>query len=181
MPRLHRIIDDLIDREGAYVNHSDDKGGPTMYGITEKVARLHGWDGLMRHMPRALAVQIYKDQYWSAPNFDRVAMLNMAVADELLDTGVNMGVARAGTFLQRSLNALNHQGTHYSDIVVDGLVGNGTLGALKAYLDRRGKTGERVLLRAINCLQGHRYIELSESRERNESFVFGWLDHRITL
>jgi hypothetical protein len=24
-------------------------------------------------------------------------------------------------------------------------------------------------------------LELSESRERNESFVFGWLDHRVNL
>lgn len=181
MSKLIRVIDGLIEREGAFVDHPDDKGGPTMYGITQKVARLHGWDGEMRHMPRALAVQIYKDQYWSAPNFDRVAMLSTRVAEELLDTGVNMGIAWAGKFLQRSLNALNNQGTHYADLVVDGLVGNGTLGALKDYLERRDLTGEDVLLKALNCLQGARYIEIAEARERNESFVFGWFSHRVNL
>jgi lysozyme family protein len=108
-------------------------------------------------------------------------MLSQKVAEELLDTGVNMGIAWAGKFLQRSLNALNSQGTHYSDLSVDGLIGNSTLGALKDYLDRRGRTGEAVLMKALNCLQGTRYIELAEVRERNESFVFGWFDHRITF
>ena len=181
MARLNQIIDDLIEREGAFVDHPHDKGGPTMYGITEKVARLHGFDGPMRHMPRTLAVSIYKDQYWSVPNFDRVAMIDQAIAEELLDTGVNMGIAWAGTFLQRSLNALNNQGTHYSDIVVDGLIGNSSLGALKDFLDKRQRPGQTVLLKALNCLQGTRYIELVEARERNESFIFGWLAHRVSL
>jgi len=181
MVRLNQIIDELIEREGAFVDHPNDKGGPTMYGITEKVARLHGFDGPMRHMPRTLAVSIYKDQYWSVPNFDRVAMIDQAIAEELLDTGVNMGIAWPGIFLQRSLNALNNQGTHYSDIIVDGLVGNSTLAALKDFLDKRQRLGQAVLLKALNGLQGTRYIELSESRERNESFVFGWFDHRVNF
>lgn len=181
MSRLTQIIYELIEREGAFVDHPDDRGGPTMYGITEKVARLHGYDGPMRHFPRASAIAIYKDQYWSAPNFDRVAMLNLKIAEELLDTGVNMGVAVAGKFLQQALNALNCSGTHYSDLVVDGIVGNGTLGALKDYLDRRGPGGVDVMLKVLNCLQGARYITIAEAREKNEAFVYGWFAHRVTL
>lgn len=181
MNRLTHLIDELIEREGGFVDHSDDKGGATMYGITEKVARLHNFDGKMQHMPKTLAVKIYKDQYWSGPNFDRVAMISMPVAEELLDTGVNMGIGWAGKFLQRSLNALNNQGTHYSDLVVDGLIGNSTLGALKDFLDKRQKRGEKVLLKALNSLQGSRYIEIAEARGRNESFVFGWFEHRVGL
>jgi len=181
MGRLTNVVDELIDREGGYVHHEDDKGGPTMYGITEKVARLHGWQGKMSHMPKVLAVRIYKDQYWSAPNFDRVAMVSQPIAEELLDTGVNMGIAVASKMLQRSLNALNDSGTHYGDMVVDGLIGNTTLGALKSFVDHRGANGESVMLKALNCLQGARYIEISEAREANESFVYGWLSHRITL
>ncbi|WP_421921610.1 glycoside hydrolase family 108 protein [Marinobacter salarius] len=179
--RLTVIIDELLDREGGYVDHADDKGGATMYGITEQVARLHGWDGKMQYMPKTLAVQIYKDQYWSAPNFDRVAMINQRIAEELLDTGVNMGVAVAAKMLQRSLNALNSQESYYADMLVDGIVGNTTLGALKHYLDRRQHHGEDVLMKALNCLQGARYITISEARERNESFLYGWLHHRIHL
>ena len=39
---VDRMIDELIEREGDYVNHPADKGGPTRYGITEGVARAHG-------------------------------------------------------------------------------------------------------------------------------------------
>jgi hypothetical protein len=46
------LIDALIDREGGYVNHSADKGGPTCFGITEAVARAHGYRGAMRELPR---------------------------------------------------------------------------------------------------------------------------------
>jgi len=181
MDRVNQMIADLIEREGAFVDHADDRGGATMYGITEQVARLNDFDGPMHHMPRSLAIAIYKDQYWSVPNFDRVAMIDQAIAEELMDTGVNMGIARASIFLQRSLNALNNQGTHYSDIVVDGLIGNATLAAMKNFLDKRQSSGQLVLLKSLNCLQGTRYIELSESRERNESFLFGWLAHRVSL
>jgi lysozyme family protein len=41
------LIDALIDREGGYVNHPADRGGPTRYGITEAVARAHGYAGAM--------------------------------------------------------------------------------------------------------------------------------------
>ena len=181
MDRVNQMIADLIEREGAFVDHADDRGGATMYGITEQVARLNDFDGPMQHMPRSLAIAIYKDQYWSVPNFDRVAMIDKAIAEELMDTGVNMGVSIASKMLQRSLNALNDKGTHYGDILADGIIGNGTLGALKSFLDYRGHTGQQVLLKALNCLQGARYIEIAESRERNESFVFGWLAHRVII
>ena len=35
------LISDIIRREGGYVNHPDDRGGPTNYGITQ--ATLSEW------------------------------------------------------------------------------------------------------------------------------------------
>ena len=46
------LIDELIEREGGYVNHPADKGGPTRFGITEAVARAHGYRGAMAELPR---------------------------------------------------------------------------------------------------------------------------------
>ena len=43
------LIDGLIEREGGYVNHPADKGGPTCFGITEAVARSHDL-GLAKHI-----------------------------------------------------------------------------------------------------------------------------------
>ncbi|STE86759.1 Predicted lysozyme (DUF847) [Escherichia coli] len=38
MKSKDEIFDEILGKEGGYVNHPDDKGGPTKWGITEKVA-----------------------------------------------------------------------------------------------------------------------------------------------
>src|SRR6476469_8802461 len=163
------LVDALIEREGGYVDHPADKGGPTCFGITEAVARAHGYTGLMRQLPREEAAQIYKRLYWLRPGFDRVASRSMAVAAEMLDTGVNMGPAVAITFLQRALTALNRDGRDYSDLTPDGRIGPATLAALDTFLTVRGRSsGETVLLRALEALQGERYLRLAERRPANE-------------
>ncbi|EMW8467373.1 hypothetical protein AAFS76_003652, partial [Acinetobacter baumannii] len=129
---VDKYIDDLIKREGGYVNNPNDRGGATNYGITEAVARVNGWKGPMRDLPLDLAKQIYKQQYWINPRFDQVNTLSPLIAEELLDTGVNCGVAFAKPLLQRALNLLNNQGKGgWPDLAVDGIYGSATLGALK--------------------------------------------------
>ena len=174
------MIDGLLEREGGFVNNPADKGGPTCFGITEAVARAHGYAGPMRRLPRAEAEAIYQRLYWRRPAFDQVASRSAAVAAELFDTGVNMGPAVAATFLQRALTALNRNGADYPDLVPDGRVGVLTLGALDGFLAARGKSsGETVLLRALEALQGERYLRLAERRPANEAFLYGWLANRL--
>lgn len=176
-------IDDLIEevtaREGGYSNHPADKGGPTRWGITEAVARAHGYAGVMRAFPRDEATRIYRRIYWLRPGFDRIAERAPALAAELFDTGVNMGPAVAAGFLQRALNALNRGQADYPDLAVDRSIGPVTLGALAAFLDRRGPGAETVLLKAVEALQGERYLALAEQRPANEAFLYGWLANRI--
>ena len=173
------LIDGLIEREGGYVSHPADKGGPTCFGITEAVARAHGYAGAMRELPRDEAATIYRRLYWLRPGFDRIASRSATVAAELFDTGVNMGPAVATTFLQRALTALNRNGQDYADLTPDGRIGPQTLGALDAFLEVRGRSGETVLLRALEALQGERYLRLAERRPANEAFLYGWLANRI--
>ena len=174
------LIDGLIEREGGYVNHPADKGGPTCFGITEAVARAHGFAGAMRDLPRDDAATIYRRLYWLRPRFDQVARRAPRIAAELFDTGVNMGPAVATTFLQRALTALNRNGKDYADLTPDGRVGPRTLAALDALLEARGRRGgETVLLRALEALQGERYLRLAERRPANEAFLYGWLANRI--
>lgn len=174
------LIDALIEREGGYISHPKDRGGPTNYGITEAVARAHGYSGAMRSLPREEAAAIYRRLYWLRPRFDQVAKRSPAVAAELFDTGANMGPAVAATFLQRALSALNRERKDYADLVPDGRIGPATLSALDRFLELRGrKSGESVLLRALDALQGERYIRLAERRPANEAFLYGWLANRV--
>lgn len=176
---IDSMIDALIAREGGYSNHPADRGGPTMFGITEEVARAYGYQGEMRKLPRAEAVRIYKLKYFMRPGFDRVADLSPAIAEEMFDTGVNMGPKSAALILQRALNALNREGRDYGDLKLDGDCGPSTILALKGFLDRRGAEGERVLLKALEALQGEKYIRIAEGRPANEAFVYGWLANRV--
>jgi lysozyme family protein len=177
---VDELIDALIDREGAYASHPADRGGPTKYGITEAVARAHGYSGAMRDLPRDEAAAIYKRLYWLRPRFDQVAKKSRAIAAELFDTGVNMGPAVAATFLQRALSALNRDRSDYPDLVPDGRIGPATLAALDSFFELRGRDGgETVLLRALDALQGERYIRLAERRPANEAFLYGWLANRV--
>ena len=173
------LIDELIDREGGYVNDASDAGGATRFGITQAVARQNGYTGDMRVFPRDEAVAIYRRRYWLRPQFSEVARRAPTIAAELFDTGVNMGPATAAGFLQRALNALNRGQRDYPDLMLDGAIGPATLGALDGFLNTRGSAGERVLLKAIEALQGARYIALAERRPANEAFLYGWLANRI--
>ena len=174
------LIAALIDREGGFSDHPADRGGPTMFGITEAVARAHGFGGAMRDLPRDEAAAIYRRLYWLRPKFDQVAERAPRSAAELFDTGANMGPAVAATFLQRALTALNRNGKDYPDLVPDGRLGPASIAALDAFLDARGKRGgETVLLRALEALQGERYLRLAEKRPANEAFLYGWLANRI--
>jgi lysozyme family protein len=97
----------------------------------------------------------------------------------MADTGVNMGIGRASTFLQIALNAFNNQGAYYADIVEDGDIGSGTLKALSAYWDKRGIKGKEVLLEALNCQQGAFYLDLTRRRQKDEKYIYGWFSNRV--
>lgn len=176
---FERTIDAIIAREKGYVDHPDDRGGPTNYGITVAVARSNGYHGDMRDLPLSLAREIYRKRYIVRPCFDKVWLASAPIGEELIDTGVNCGPARASEMLQRALNVFNQQGSRYADLFVDGQIGEVTLGALRQYLRYRGATGERVMVCALNVLQGARYFDIAEANESQESFVYGWIRSRV--
>lgn len=178
---IDQMIAALILREGKYSDNPADKGGPTAYGITEATARRYGYTGDMRDLPRNFAEKTYLAIYLTEPGFDKVYALSQKIAEELFDTGVNMGVSLPGPWLQRWLNAFNQQGKQYADISVDGKIGPATVTALRAYLNARGAAGETVMVNALNCLQGARYLDITEARPANEAFAYGWLLNRVEI
>lgn len=172
---IEAMIDATIKAEGGYTNHPADRGGPTNFGITEAVARRNGYSGDMRNLTRDKAVAIYKSEYAIKPGFMAVAEIYPKVAEELFDTGVNMGPARPSMWLQEWLNALNQGGKHWPDIAEDGRIGNTTLSALRAYKALRGAEGEARLLAGLRGDQAVRYKQIARSNPSQEIFVYGWL------
>ena len=108
----------LLGHEGGYSDHKADPGGATMWGVTERVARAHGYTGHMRALPVDLAKRIYRASYWDAVRADELP----AVARySVFDAAVNSGVSQSVKWLQRALGV--------SD---DGAIGPKTLAAAQA-------------------------------------------------
>lgn len=171
---FERAVAHTLGIEGGYSDHPADRGGKTNWGITEAVAREAGYQGAMRSMPKAVALNIYRKLYWDRIGLDWVASVDADVAGEVFDTGVNMGVGIAVKMLQRVLNVLNRQGRDYQDLAIDGVAGPRTAAAIRALYAARGRAGRAALLLYLGALQGARYVELAEGRPNNEAFVLGW-------
>jgi lysozyme family protein len=181
MDSFEKAFANTVGLEGGYSDNQNDAGGKTKYGITEKVARTHGYAGEMKDLPLGLAQKIYRESYWDINRLGDVAAISEPVALELFDTGVNAGVGVAGTMFQQALNVLNRGGHDFNDVPVDGRIGSLSVAAFSEYMSRRKDQGERVMLLALNSLQGAKYIELAEKCEKDEEFVFGWLAKRVSL
>lgn len=106
----------LMKNEGGYVNHPRDPGGETMYGVTKRVARAHGYSGNMRNLPKSFAAMVARKSYWDAAHCDDFDPL---VASQLFDAAYNHGPHNAIKFLQRA-----------AGVNADGLVGPITIGAV---------------------------------------------------
>lgn len=176
-----RMVEHTWKAEGGFSNHDSDPGGATRFGITEQTARNHGYTGDMQQLPEQVALDIYRKSYYEAPNFHEVAARHYKLGKELFDCGVNVGPGRAAMMLQRALNLLNRRGRDFADIKADGAIGPATLQALDAYVDRRGRDGVRVLLKALLCQRGAYYMDLAAQREQFEDFLYGWLRTRVDM
>lgn len=108
----------LLKLEGGYSDDANDPGGKTRYGITEAVARRHGYLGEMRALPLDLASEIYRADYWDACRCDD---LPWPLALYVFDAAVNQGRTAAITLLQHALNTTQ-----------DGLIGANTLRLARA-------------------------------------------------
>jgi lysozyme family protein len=112
-----QAMDELLRHEGGYSDHAADPGGKTRYGITEAVAREHGYRGDMRELPLDAARLIYRAAYWNAVRADE---LPAAVRYAVFDGAVNSGVRQSVRWLQRAVDATD-----------DGVLGPQTLRAVQ--------------------------------------------------
>ncbi|NYT81457.1 glycoside hydrolase family 108 protein [Alcaligenaceae bacterium] len=108
----------LIGHEGGYVNHPDDPGGETNWGITLRTARESGYTGSMRNLTREQAREIYRVAYWQRARCDE---FDGAIAFQVFDAAVNHGIGNSIRFLQRA-----------AGVADDGAIGPVTMAAVRA-------------------------------------------------
>ncbi|SMF92339.1 Predicted Peptidoglycan domain-containing protein [Azospirillum oryzae] len=126
------IIDTILRREGwpRYTDRSSDRGGPTKGGIT--LATLAAWRKRpviaadVAALDEAEVRTIYRARYIEEPGF--AGITDDALRALIIDSGVNHGTARAGTWLQDAVNDLAGRPV----LKVDGAVGPKTLAAVNS-------------------------------------------------
>lgn len=108
----------LIGNEGGYSNNPADSGGETMWGITARVARSHGYTGAMKDLPQDTAKHIARDEYWTPAGCDH---LPDGLAFQVFDAAYNSGIRKAVVWLQMAVGS-----------TVDGVYGPETDQAVKS-------------------------------------------------
>lgn len=185
MADFKTALKETLGIEGGISNNPKDRGGFTYKGISRKAWPMWaGWplvDELINSgsiatpgltvMLDSLVNGFYKVNFW-----DRISLTsinNQKIANELFDTGVNVGTKVAVGFLQKALNLLNQEGKLYADIPEDKLIGNRTLQLTNdhPYPDS--------LLKLLNGLQLSYYIAICEKDPTQEEFLRGWLKRTI--
>ena len=141
----------LLGHEGGYSDHKSDPGGKTQFGITEAVARAHGFTGDMRTLTRDDAKRIYRADYWEPVRADE---LPQRVRYDVFDGAVNSGVKQSVKWLQQAVGA-----------TADGVIGPKTLAAINA------QTPDRVAKR----YNGHR-LRFMKDLKNWPSFSRGWAE-----
>jgi lysozyme family protein len=189
MANFKPAFDVTMGHEGGYVNDPDDLGSETYRGISRKHnPDWAGWSTIdnfkqSNAFPNnindaELATQVeefYKARYWNPFRGDEIN--SAAIANELFDSSVNMGVTRAVQFLQESLNLLNRNGKSWAEIGEDGDFGKKTLKALNEALAK----DETSLFSVMNILQGMHYIALMKRSPVQEKYARGWFKRVRTV
>ena len=128
MQSIQQIAQEIVAREGGYVNDPADPGGATKYGVTIHTMRRLGLDldgdgrvsaADVRRLTRAQAVEIFLRDYYEKPG---IAGLPDALQPAVFDMQVNAG-ANAVKILQRLLTRLGWP------LVDDGVIGPKTRAA----------------------------------------------------
>ena len=111
------IIPHILEREGGFVSHPNDRGGATNFGITARVYQ--NWTGDpnadVKNLTKSEAAQIYLELYWKPSKAD---LLPDVVRDIHFDAAVNHGPSRAAKLLQTA-----------AKVEVDGAIGMKTIAA----------------------------------------------------
>ncbi|MEM8579481.1 MAG: holin-associated N-acetylmuramidase [Pseudomonadota bacterium] len=166
MQSVEHIAEEIVAREGGYVNDPDDPGGATNFGVTIHTMRRLGLDltgdGIVgvadvRALTRAQAVQIFIRHYFEDP---RIAELPRALHATVFDMYVNAG-GNAVKILQRLLRQMGHA------VSVDGAIGPQTIAATHAAYE----ASPSDMVDAYGIARRNYYFRIADRRPASRKFA----------
>lgn len=153
---FHAALDFSLKWEGGYVNHPNDPGGETKYGISK---RAHP-DVDIAALTKQQAADIYHKKYWTKIRGDE---LPRGVSMAVFDYAIHGGVSRAIRGLQRAVGG----------VAVDGQLGPITLGAARQAVHDLGNA--ELAYRVVDRRVAHLAGLVRRAPERYGVFLHGWL------
>lgn len=166
MQSVDQMIDAILRREGGFVDHPADRGGPTHYGITQKtLSRVLGRAASRSEVERLdpeMARDIYRREYYLGPGIDG---LPAPIQPFVFDCAVNHGPRRAIRFVQ---NVCNDAG--FGPLDVDGVMGPRTRTTAGQAQQAMGET----LLEALIEERLNFYDQIVANDPGQEVFLRGW-------
>jgi lysozyme family protein len=166
MKSVRQIAEEIVGREGGFVDDPDDPGGATNHGVTIHTMRRLGLDltgdgrvGVddVRRLTRAQAIDIYIEHYFDRP---RLGALPELLQPSVFDMQVNAG-AQAIRILQRLLTDMGFPCTP------DGQIGPMTIRA--AALAAEAAPGH--LADAYGIARRNYYYALADARPASRKFA----------
>ena len=163
---VRQIAEDIVSREGGYVNDPVDPGGATNMGVTLATARRLGLDltgdgkvtgADLRRLTRAQVADIYLRDYYERPGIDR---LPAAIQSSVFDMYVNAG-ANAVKILQRLLADMG------LDVTDDGVIGPKTIAAAA----HAAEVAPHHLADAYAIARRNYYYALADARPASRKFA----------
>ena len=161
MDYLAQSLDWLLEEEGGWSNHPADRGGATMYGVTQ--ATYNGWrkkkgrpQQSVRNISKEEAYELYEQEYWKAASCDR---LPWPISYLTFDAAVNSGVKRAVQWTQQGLQCQP-----------DGVVGQKTLTTAQ----EAAEAGNTKALLGIVDARTTFLARLVQQKPSQAAFLLGW-------
>ncbi|MBN2760481.1 MAG: peptidoglycan-binding protein [Rhodobacteraceae bacterium] len=162
MKDVRKLAEEIVAREGGFVNDPDDPGGATKFGVTiHTLRRLRpgqtvGVDDI-RALTREDAVEIYLEHYFARP---RIGELPQPLWATVFDMYVNAG-ANAVRLLQRLLVDMGQ------DVAVDGAIGPQTIAAAHRAYD----IAPNHMVDAYGIARRDFYYRLADRRPASRKFA----------
>ncbi len=166
MKNVHEIAQEIVAREGGYVDDPDDLGGATHFGVTLKTLRRLDIDlnedqivdlqDLKKLSPNQ-AIEIFTEHYFTRPRLDELpAELHASVFDMYVNSGKN-----AVRILQRLLNEMGLK------VAIDGIVGPKTIEA--CFLAK--SISSKHFVDAYGIARRNYYYHIADKRPSNRKFA----------
>lgn len=163
---VQQIAEEIVTREGGYVNDPDDPGGATNFGVTIHTMRRLGLDldgdgdvdeQDVRVLSRERAVTIFVDHYFNRPG---IAELPRDLHSTVFDMYVNAG-ANAVRILQRLLRDMR------IGVSVDGVIGPQTIAAAQQGM----AAAPDHFVDAYGIARRNYYYDLADRRQASRKYA----------